>query len=196
MFLLLDVMDTLVHDPFIDAMPAFFSMTFAEMMAAKHPTAWVEFEHGQLDEAAFAARFFADGRGFDVAAFKAHVGPAYRLLPGIEPLLEELATAKVPMHTLSNYPCWFELVEQHVQLSRWVRWTFVSCRTGLRKPDPRAYLDAAATLGVAPAECLFVDDRRRNVEAARGVGMDAVLFEGAPGLREALVERGLLPSLR
>ena len=45
--LLLDVMSNLVIDPFYEIMPAFFGMTFDEMMAAKHPTAWVEFEHGR-----------------------------------------------------------------------------------------------------------------------------------------------------
>jgi hypothetical protein len=36
--LLLDVMDTLVTDPFFEHMPRFFNMTFKELLAAKHPT--------------------------------------------------------------------------------------------------------------------------------------------------------------
>lgn len=36
--LLLDVMDTLVTDPFFEHMPPFFDMTFKELLAAKHPT--------------------------------------------------------------------------------------------------------------------------------------------------------------
>ena len=42
--LLFDVMDTLVYEPFHHEMPAFFGLSFDELMAAKHPTAWVEFE--------------------------------------------------------------------------------------------------------------------------------------------------------
>lgn len=36
--LLLDVMDTIVHDPFFEHMPRFFNMTFKELLASKHPT--------------------------------------------------------------------------------------------------------------------------------------------------------------
>lgn len=38
--LLLDIMDTVVTDPFFEHMPRFFEMTFKELLAAKHPTGW------------------------------------------------------------------------------------------------------------------------------------------------------------
>jgi putative hydrolase of the HAD superfamily len=46
---------------------------------------------------------------------------------------------------------------------------------GLRKPDPEIYRLAAERLGVATAECVFVDDIPANVEGARAVGMWAIL---------------------
>ena len=48
--LLLDVMDTLVKDPFFEHMPRHFGMTFKELLAEKHPTAWLEFERGGAEE--------------------------------------------------------------------------------------------------------------------------------------------------
>lgn len=36
--LLLDIMDTIVTDPFFEHMPRFFNMSFKELLAAKHPT--------------------------------------------------------------------------------------------------------------------------------------------------------------
>jgi len=191
--LLFDVMSTLVHDPFATEMPAFFGMSFDEMLKAKHPHAWIDFERGALSEAEFLARFFADGRSFDGEGFVRCVAASYRFLPGIEALLQELASRGVPMHTLSNYPCWYRRVEARVRLSRYVAWTNVSCETGLRKPDPEAYLDAARRVAAPPAQCLFVDDRESNCEAARAVGMRALRFEGAEPLREALRGEGLLP---
>lgn len=47
---------------------------------------------------------------------------------------------------------------------------------GLRKPDPAAYFEAAESLGVAPSDCVFVDDLKRNVEGAQSVGMRGVLY--------------------
>jgi FMN hydrolase / 5-amino-6-(5-phospho-D-ribitylamino)uracil phosphatase len=192
--LLLDVMGTLVHDPFFVEMPAHFGLGFAELLAQKHPRTWLEFELGTIDEATCLARFFADERAFDHDAFRASVREAYAFLPGIEALLRELAEAAVPMHALSNYSLWYRLIEERLALSRWVPWTFVSCHTGVRKPSKEAYLGAAAALGVAPGDCLFVDDRRENVAAAEAVGMRGHVFQNAAALRGALVDAGVLPA--
>jgi HAD superfamily hydrolase (TIGR01509 family) len=53
-----------------------------------------------------------------------------------------------------------------------------SVSLGVRKPDPRAYLAAAAALRLEPAACLFVDDLTVNVRAAREAGLRAERFEG------------------
>ncbi|PSR71907.1 hypothetical protein CEY00_Acc33747, partial [Actinidia chinensis var. chinensis] len=55
--LLFDVMDTIVRDPFYEDVPAFFSMSLKELIECKHPTAWIEFERGLIDEMEFARNF-------------------------------------------------------------------------------------------------------------------------------------------
>ena len=163
--LLLDVMSTLVHDPFHVEVPAFLGMTLEELLEAKHPTLWAAFERAEIDEEELFARFFRDRRAFDGQGMKRHMLRHYRLLPGIEVLLADLRSAGFALHALSNYPDWYHAIEERTQLSRYVAWSFVSCDTGLRKPDPEAYLQAASTLGLAPERCLFIDDQQRNVHA-------------------------------
>jgi len=51
-----------------------------------------------------------------------------------------------------------------------------SAEVGLAKPDPAVFRLACERLGLAPAECVFVDDYEVNVDAAREVGMRALLF--------------------
>lgn len=190
--LLFDVLDTLVHEPFYREVPDFFGMTLEELVAAKHPTAWAEFEVRAIDERTLFARFFRDGRDFDHEGLKRAMARAYRWLPGMEELLRELCERGFEIHALSNYPDWYRLIEERLALSRYLEWSFVSCRTGLRKPDPRAFTGAAAALGVPAAACLFVDDREANCAAARSVGMGAIRFRGAGELRSELLARGLL----
>ena len=187
--LLLDVMGTLVRDPFYDVVPEFFGMSLDELIAVKHPNAWVRFERDHIDEPQMLAEFFADGRAYDHAGLVTTMKGAYDWLPGIEALLESLSAAGVEMHTLSNYPCWYRYIEDSLTLSRWVRWTFVSCKTGLRKPEPAAYRQALAALGVPPGDAIFVDDREDNCAAARAEGIDAIRFEGADALTWALQQR-------
>lgn len=190
-----DVMDTLVHDPYHREQPAFFGLDLEQLQALKHPTAWIDFEHGRITEAEFLRRFFRDGRPFDHQAFRQHVASSYRWIDGMEELLAELVADGFEVHALSNYPVWYRLIEERLQLSRYLAWSFVSCRTGVRKPEAAAYLGAARAVGRYPAQCLVVDDRPANVEGARQSGMPAILFQGAESLRRELEGRGLLTTL-
>jgi HAD superfamily hydrolase (TIGR01509 family) len=191
--LLFDVMGTLVRDPFREDIPPALGMTLDEVLRLKDPTAWVEFEYGDLTEAEFLARFFADERAYDQAKVIAAFENGYRLLDGIEPLLRELAALKLRPQLLSNYPEWWQRIEARTQLSRYADWSFVSCHTRHRKPDLEAYLHAARTLDIAPSDCLFVDDVAKNVAAAARLGMVARRFTDAATLRADLVALGVVP---
>ncbi|WP_322991190.1 HAD-IA family hydrolase [Limnohabitans sp.] len=49
--------------------------------------------------------------------------------------------------------------------------------TGILKPDRRAYEMCTEALGVAPADCVFVDDQSRNVLGAMRLGWQTVQFD-------------------
>lgn len=189
--LLFDVMGTLVHDPFFVEVPAFFGTDLRTLVDVKHPTSWVDFELGTIDEDTLGRTFFANERRLDVAGLKAAMVDAYRWLPGMEELLSTLKERGIEMHVLSNYPRWYQLIEEKLGVSRYMPWTFVSCHTGTRKPDAAAYTGAAQRLGVSAEACLFVDDRALNCRGARAVGMSAIEFGDAAQLTDALRERGL-----
>ncbi|MDH5834149.1 phosphoglycolate phosphatase [Luteimonas kalidii] len=46
---------------------------------------------------------------------------------------------------------------------------------GERKPHPLPLLHAAEAIGIAPADCVYVGDDRRDIDAARGAGMPSVV---------------------
>jgi HAD superfamily hydrolase (TIGR01509 family) len=171
-------MDTLVRDPFRDVMPAFFGLSLEEMLRQKHPNAWGRFERGELTEAQFLPSFFADGRSYDHAGFCQAIRDSYAWLDGMEPVLARLAERGLTMHALSNYPVWYRWIEERLCLSRYLSWSFLSCNMGIRKPERGIFERAAASLGLAPAECLLIDDRAANCDAAREVGMLALQQRG------------------
>jgi HAD superfamily hydrolase (TIGR01509 family) len=190
--ILLDVMDTLVTDPYFCAMPDFFGMSRKELKKTIHPTSWIEFEEGRISEAEYVARFFQDGRPVDGDGLHASLKDAYDWLDGAEQLLADLKDAGYEMHALSNYSIWYRMIEQKLQLSRYIQWSFVSCLTGLRKPAPEAYQSAAATLQVDVSDCLLIDDRSVNVDAAQNLAMDAILAESSTQVRAELARRRIL----
>jgi epoxide hydrolase-like predicted phosphatase len=71
----------------------------------------------------------------------------------------------------------------------------VSAEVGLAKPEPAVFRLAVERLGLAPGECVFVDDWDQNVEAARDVGLQAVLHRVDKGddLRAQLAALGVAP---
>jgi len=48
---------------------------------------------------------------------------------------------------------------------------------GVHKPDPAAYVAAAASIGERPEACLFVDDLQANLRGAETAGMRTRLFD-------------------
>jgi HAD superfamily hydrolase (TIGR01509 family) len=160
--LLLDIMDTIVKDPFFTHMPAYFGLSFKEvrfavgqlfplrppsvgahpspsklaptqLLESKHPTAWVEFERDEITEQQLFAKFFKDGSPFDGAGLVAHMVAQYRYIEGMEALLGELAAAGVEVHACSNYPSWWRHIEAKLGLAALgLRWTFVSCEGPMR----------------------------------------------------------------
>ncbi len=52
----------------------------------------------------------------------------------------------------------------------------LSWELGARKPDPEFFHRGLAKFSLAPAECLFIDDRAENTRVARDLGMQAVDF--------------------
>jgi epoxide hydrolase-like predicted phosphatase len=64
----------------------------------------------------------------------------------------------------------------------------ISGEVGLHKPQPEIFLLGAERIGVAPEECVFVDDLRENCEGAEAVGMKAILHRGSAGTLPQLGE--------
>ena len=65
----------------------------------------------------------------------------------------------------------------------------LSYKLKLMKPQPEIYLEAARQAGVAPEEVFYVDDLPANIEGARRVGFDAVLFTTPAAYAEELRRR-------
>ncbi len=60
-----------------------------------------------------------------------------------------------------------------------------------RKPDPKIYELALEKASCPPEECVYIDDKPELLEPAKRLGMEAIRFESAPQLEEALRDLGL-----
>lgn len=63
-----------------------------------------------------------------------------------------------------------------------------SSQVKLRKPDPAIFLLTCERLGLAPQDCLFVDDLRCNVDAATELGMTTIQCNDPVAIADDVVE--------
>lgn len=80
------------------------------------------------------------------------------------------------------------IITPHMEL------VILSYKEGRMKPDValfRTFLDRAEA---RPESCLFFDDAKPNVEAARGIGIPSHRVSGPLGLKDACIRLGLIGS--
>lgn len=191
----LDLMDTVLTDPWMEALEEVTGLPIAETLALRDREAWLAFERGEIDEETYAARFFPpdSGQCLDGEALRRALLARYAFVPGMEDLLGRVVEAR-PLLALSNYPVWVDLLIHRFRLDRFFRDYYVSCRLGTRKPSASFFRKVLRTGGLDPGEMLLVDDRAENIVGAARLGIPGILFTGADDLARDLAGRGLLPE--
>lgn len=61
-----------------------------------------------------------------------------------------------------------------------------SCNVHLIKPDPEIYYKLIEAYDLIPENCVFIDDREINVEAAKAIGMKGIVFQTYRQVKEEL----------
>src|SRR6056297_2574089 len=103
-----DVMDTLLYDPYREALEAALGgQPLAELRARRDPDLYPAFERGELTEDQYWAGHAAVGLDLDREAFHRVRRAGLYWLPGMRELIVAL-TGHVRLVTASNYPVWIE----------------------------------------------------------------------------------------
>jgi len=101
----------------------------------------------------------------------------FQLRPEIDGLLRRLAERGLKIGIVANQPDSVEPRLERAGIAQFFAYMGITGTTGLRKPDPRAFMAAAEALAVVPADCIMVGDRIDNdIVPAKALGMTAILF--------------------
>lgn len=71
---------------------------------------------------------------------------------------------------------WSAYITEYYKLDKYFKHKIVSGNVHCRKPDPRIYEITLEQVQKEAEECLFVDDSINNIEAAKDLGINVVLF--------------------
>jgi HAD superfamily hydrolase (TIGR01509 family) len=187
-----DLMDTVIRDPYREALRAGAGMPLRSLGPLRDPTVWPAFERGEIDEAELANKYFVEGSGarLDMVAFHRERRAGYAFLPGMRELLRALE-GRVRRVAASNYPRWIDELSHDFELDVLFEARVVSCDVGVRKPDAAFYQKVVEASRATADRCLFVDDRPENCAAAERHGMRAHAFVDARRLTDELAKLGV-----
>lgn len=165
--------------------------------------AWALFERAEIDAARFDGLFAQEaaalGHALEGSAVLAVLSGAIR--PAMVAALDRLAEAGFRLACITNnvpaghgaglarssdkrdaYEQVFSRFEQVIE----------SSKAGVRKPDPRIYQMMCELLGLAPDQCVYLDDLGINCKPAAGLGMHAIkVTSGEQALADLSAALGL-----
>lgn len=101
-------------------------------------------------------------------------GPVVEFFPDVRHVLGQLRDRGVRLVVVSDTWAGLEAHYRQLGIEQYFEGFVISELMGCRKPDPRMYAAGSQLLGLAPEECLFVDDDPDLVSAAADLGYHSV----------------------
>lgn len=110
------------------------------------------------------------------AAYRQIFLPELKLLPGLSGFLDELKSADIPMAIGTAAPREnVNFVMENLDLRSYFTGVFDAQSVSRGKPDPEIFEIAAASMGLAPNECLIFEDSVTGAEAAKRAGARSII---------------------
>ncbi|MBN1120139.1 MAG: HAD family phosphatase [Anaerolineae bacterium] len=159
---------------------------------------WEDAKRGRLSHADFwAERLAALGimTFEDRAAFKSRLFAYWGLMPGMDALLRELQpVCRLAVLSNTSRQGFAGYLVQRRGFGGLFDKVISSAEVGFAKPEPEIYQIALDRLHIQPKQALFIDDLKRNTDAAETLGIPSIVFTTADALREDLKNRGILSA--
>ena len=156
----------------------FFNFVFKSHMQGI-PQFWTDYDLGVLEEEK-VAEALAEYRGCDLATAKGNMQLAIEYQEQIEPtaqLIKELKERGYKIYVLSNMSKEYIEFLRKFPVFEYFDEQVVSCEIGLGKPDCKIYEYLLSHCDLDPAETIFIDDRKDNVDVAEELGITPFHFD-------------------
>ena len=155
---------------------------------------WNEFDRGQLTDEQMLAGFIRND-----PSVEKEIRQIFANLHGILtkadyaiPWIRELKEKGYQVLVLSNLSD--KVARENpdaLDFLEYVDGGILSYRDGVIKPDPAIYRLLIDRYGLKPEECVFLDDIRKNLDAAKKFGIHTILFQNVDQAKEELKKLGV-----
>jgi FMN phosphatase YigB (HAD superfamily) len=125
---------------------------------------------------------------------------SFRLVPGLHPFLDRMASSRLPVAAVGNQPrLWGDRLRRMASLEGVVSSWMVSGDVGSALPEPALFEATRRTMSVDLYDCFYLSNKPEHLEAAKELGVATGFFvtgaEEAPETEHTIV-RGFEDLLR
>lgn len=155
---------------------------------------WLDYELGRMSGVEFFQRQLSDlGVGLNAEEILAKSCSFIKVSEDVLDVVKDIrALGRYGVGVISNNSSeWSDYVGDDLGLDRYFDAWVISCDVHVKKPDKDIYIIAAERLGLRPIDCIFIDNKEKNVQGAEAAGMNGILFKDAELLRQKLRNSGV-----
>ena len=151
-----------------------------------------EMQYGRLSEDEFWRQFIHfTGANLTVDRLKDAVRKTLQPFPEVMGIAKSLKP-NYKLAILSNFTKeWVDYLVDKYRFNEIFDDMFWSFQKSIKKPSSEAYLQVVEKFNVRSEECLFIDDKERNVKGAKDVGMKTILYTNPEELKKQLLQAGV-----
>lgn len=155
---------------------------------------WNELDRSALSDEEMLAKFIANAPANECEIRKLwdNIGLAIYQYDYAKSWIQRMRQNGYRVYILSNYARWtYEKTQEALSFLEDVDGALFSFQVQQIKPEPEIYRSLLKRFKLKPAECIFIDDRQENIDAALAQGICGVRFTTYAEVMEALKEYGV-----
>ena len=181
--IVLDMYGVIVKQTGDDFVP-YVKQTFPNLSVEEICTPWFKADIGELTSLEV---WEAIGFQGDLEKIEEEYLNTIELSDGFIDFVEKVRN-KYKLAIISNDSSrWSEYLREKFDINKYFDVISISGDLKIQKPDERIFLLTIEKLGVKPEDCIYVDDRSGNLNAAKKVGMTPVLLNSRNEVYDGVV---------
>lgn len=140
---------------------------------------WNELDRSALSDEEFLAKFIGKAPEYEkeIRRMWDNIGLPIYQYEYSRPWIQRMKQNGYRVYILSNYPRWtYENTTEALSFLKDVDGAVFSFQVQQIKPEPEIYRSLLEKYGLKPEECVFLDDRQENIDAAAAQGIAGIRF--------------------
>lgn len=155
---------------------------------------WNESDRGVASDEEMLAKFILNAPEYEreIRLFWENVGLAIYQYDYVKDWIHSLKKQGYGVYILSNYSSWtYAHTTEQLSFLEDVDGAVFSFQVKQIKPEPEIYRSLLTKYELNPEECVFLDDRQENIDAAKAQKIEGIVFTNYEKAVAALKEYGI-----